>query len=452
MDDRSGVRRAALLLVSLVACSEPGAVPADSSPDAETPFEAAPDAGAGDTGVIPPDKKDAATTDAGPPRDGGLVIDDAGAADAGMSPCPDGDEGCLCGLGGACNNPGLVCLDSSGGLVAPQDRLFLCVRTCTSDDDCSTSPVGNTLCRPVFGGSTGCVSRDVGEGELADISRLRQVPMTGCEPGLIGIPPFVGLLIETDQVSCGRPCDPNTPSGPNACAPAFPYCNPGILNSQTTPGLCMARRAGPGDTCSRSSVIGLCDRSATDSLVCVGIPYSIDDPADPSANKDPGMCMETCDLSAPDCSASDDPGAGPAVCRQINMANPTGGVCSNECSWFPSECARPGAFGAGSTCTRELVFEMGYPLTFCFNVMTPPIAEWDFTNPPLEPCLTATGAESRCEAGTVCGDDGSGGVCVRTCTSSLTPSGCEATSANNHTCNDAVFTGDGDFKGACTPP
>jgi hypothetical protein len=319
------------------------------------------------------------------------------------------------------------------------------VRTCETDAECVTSPVGNLLCRAVFGGSRGCVSAEVGEGELADISRLREVPMTGCTPGTIGIPPFVGLRLETDQVSCGRPCDPNG----NDCTPAFPYCNPGLLNSQATPGLCMARRARPGDTCSRSSVVGLCDRSETTRVSCVGIPYSIDDPADPSAVKDPGMCMQSCDLATPDCAATDDPGVGPAACRQVNMTDTMIGVCSNDCTRFPSECEREGAFGAGSSCTRELFFEMGYPLSFCFNVMTPPIAEWDFVDAPLERCLTTTGAASRCEAGTLCADDGMGGVCIRGCSVTGAPTGCE--SSDNPVCNDSVFTGEGDGLGACTP-
>jgi hypothetical protein len=447
-----GMRCAISVMFAIAACSEDAAPPA---PDAKPK-----DAGAGDDAGVHPDATDeadaslpdAAEIDSGAPDTG---VPDAGfppdtGADAGMSLCPDGMEGCLCGLGGMCSDQGLACLDSSGGLVPPQDRTFLCVRPCQIDDDCLNDPVGNRICRAVFGATKGCVSAEVVEGEIATISRLSGGAMTGCEDGTIGIPPFVGLRLPEDQVSCGRPCTPGVMSGPGACTPTYPACNDGFLNSPATPGLCMARRAGPGDTCSRSSVVGLCDNTVPN-LACIGIPYSILDPADPSPMPDPGMCMQSCDLGAPDCAASDDPGAGPATCRQVTTMNPMVGVCSNDCSFFPNDCQRPGAFGEGTTCTRELFFEMGFPVTFCFNVMPPPIAEWNFGAPPIERCMTSTGGEARCEAGTICADDGAGGVCVRPCKTS-TPTGCEMDPAGNGTCNDDVFTGMGDGLGVCTPP
>ena len=439
-----------MFLALLVGCPE-STVQQPNRPDAQLK-----DAGIPDNGFLPLLDSGIHVVDTGVTEDAGAdsgvvdtgAIDTGVPYDAGQSACPDGDEGCLCGLGGSCNDPGLECLDSSGGLVPPQDRLFLCVRRCQNDGECVNSPVGNNICRPVFGDQLGCVSGQVTEGQIADISRLRQVPMTGCPPGTIGLPQFLGLDIERDQVSCGRPCSPTAVSGPLACGAQFPYCTNPVLNNPMAPGICTARRAGPGDLCSRRAITNICDTSVPNN-VCIGVPYSILDPNDPTMIKDPGICMQLCDLTNPDCAASDDPGAGAAACRQIRALDNMVGVCSNECTRFPSRCTRPGAFGEGSTCTGELAFEMGLDITICMSVVSPTIPDWTWFSPPMERCRTSTGAELRCEAGSFCADDMMGGVCVRGCSTASTATGCEG--SVNPTCNSAVFDPPTDDIGACYP-
>jgi hypothetical protein len=408
----------------------------------------------------------------GGPRDGGMMPDagfrDAGPRDGGPQPaCPDGTEGCACTFSLTCNDPALTCFAASPPGTPPAQQMHICLRFCSQDTDCTASTVGNTLCRPVRANQQACVSAEVGEGQTADISRLDAPAMTGCQIDLYPLPRFAasGLTaLADDQASCGRPCDPNAAMGmPNSCTMTYPYCNPDVIVSVTTPGICTVRRAQSGDVCSRASAVGLCDTApignASPSPVCIGVPYEQLSPGDPSATSDLGTCFIQCALANPNCAFVDDPVVGSAVCRQIRASNTTTGICSNDCTLFPSRCGRPGAFNQGTSCSGDLNFEPAYPISLCRNVQPPTIPEWNWAGqPPVsQRCLVQPGGAVRCEANTRCvSDQPMTGVCIRTCDSSTTAAanmatGCENTPSGNDVCNDNVIGVTGDGLGACVP-
>lgn len=434
-----------------------------AAPDAE-PKDAAEHEDAGqheDAATSDADAADTGAVDAGPPDTGVLV--DAGRADGGpVGPCVDGEEGCPCGFGLTCNDPALTCFNASGTGVPPAQRVNVCVRFCQGDADCAASPVDNFLCRAVFGGEQACVTAQRGEGATVDLSRRRGPPMTGCAPGLFAFPNFAGSglpALEDDQASCGRPCHPSAPVGaPLGCTASFPYCNPNLLTSSTAPGLCGLRAARAGDVCSQSSVVGLCDstpgpQGATPPAVCVGIPLDLQNPGDPSPVQRSGVCVMTCDLANPSCPFTSDPGVGGGTCRPIRASNTTTGFCSNDCTEFPSRCGGASAFGAGTTCTGSLQFELGFPFSFCRAVVPPVIPEWNFMGPPPVRCLLVPGGPARCQANTYCLNDGSGGLCIRTCDASNPGnSGCAASTVGASICDDTPIGTAFDGLGACWRP
>jgi hypothetical protein len=423
--------------------SDAGA-PEDATIDASAPDASAPDAQAPD-----------AAADAGPSDAGGGV--DAGPA----GPCVDGEEGCRCAAGQACNDPSLTCFNTSGPNRPPAQRVNICIRRCGADADCLASTIGNRLCRRTTGQQKTCVFEERAEGERIDLSRRRSTPMTGCADDLFAFPPFAGsglTALVDDQAACGRPCSPAAPLGSRlGCTVTYPFCNPNLLTSTSAPGLCGVRPAGPGDVCSLSSAVGLCDttpdgRGLVPSSVCIGTPLDLINPGDPTPSAELGMCVVTCNLLAPDCSFSDDLGTGPATCVQIRAANVTTGICSNQCSLFPSSCANPGGFGLGTSCSGELQFEPNLPFSFCRAVVAPVIPEWNFRTPPVSRCLLVPGGDARCQANTFCFDDGNGGVCVRTCNAgNPQASGCQDSSVGNFRCDDTVIGLPTDGRGACIP-
>ncbi len=425
----------------------------DAGPDDVGPQDLGTDLGPGDTG--PEDQGDPDLSTDGGPGDGGNGLD-GGAPDAGPTGCPIGDEGCLCGFGLTCNDPALTCLDTSNGTLPGPQRIHVCVRECTNDLACLASIPSNTLCRPVFFGTQACVSAEVDEGRTIDMSRRRGPPMTGCAPGLVALPDYVGFGLEQDQGSCGRPCDPNAMvGGLNGCNAQYPYCNPDILNSPITPGICSLRAPGPGDTCSRSSAVLMCDSAPATlgtsgrRMQCLGLPEEIFDATDPSDEKLGGICAALCDLALPDCGHVSDPGIGPASCRAIGPSNPTLGFCSNDCNDFPNNCMNPSAFGNGSQCTGDILLNQGFTFSFCRAVNPPVIPEWDWTTAPANRCLNEPGGETRCEAGTRCFNDNLGGVCVRPCTTSSTITGCAQ--GINSTCDPTRIGVPTDGLGLCIP-
>jgi len=425
-----------------------------------------------DTGVTPDAGLDAAVPDAGP--DGGMADAglDAGQTDTGVMPdagtpgvCTDGEEGCLCGFGLTCNDPLLTCLNVSGTNVPPANRVNICVRQCILDVQCANSVVGNTLCRNINATDKACVSQERGEAEQIDLSRRRGGVMTGCANNLFAFPPFAGSglnSLEDDQASCGRPCNPGAlPGTAQACGTLYPYCNPNVLTSSSTPGVCTLRRANPGDVCSRSSVVGICDTTTSTSgntpqSLCLGVPMDIRDPADPSPVPAAGICALTCNLAAPDCGPASDANLGAATCRPFTAANTTTGLCSNECSRWPSTCGNLGAFSTGTTCTGDLSLEAGLDFSFCRSVMPPPIPEWDWSTASGTGCLGLAGGEARCANGTYCFNDGTGlgGVCIRTCNASAAANatGCQNSPVGNTRCDDTVIGTATDGFGACARP
>ncbi|MEQ8977836.1 MAG: hypothetical protein RL846_07915, partial [Deltaproteobacteria bacterium] len=385
---------------------------------------------------------------------------DGGPRDGGPPPrCPDGTEGCACTFSLQCVDPGLTCFGASPMGTAPADQINVCLRLCAADAECGASTIGNALCRPVRTDMRACVAAEVTEGLTIDFSRRVVNTMTGCADDLFAMPAIGGSglgALEDDQASCGRPCDPNAVApAPNSCTATYPYCNPDVLASVTTPGICTLRPAQSGDVCSRSSVVGLCDTASVNGVapspVCLGVPFDLVDPDDPSPMPAPGMCVVQCNLANPNCGFADDPMAGPAVCRQVRASNTTTGICSNDCGLYPSPCGRAAAFGLGSTCTGDLNFEPAFPFAFCRNVMPPTIPEYNFAGAPpaSQRCLMVPGGETRCEANTRCLDDGMGGLCIRTCSSTAAVSGCLAT--GNTVCDDSLIGTPTDGRGACRP-
>lgn len=400
---------------------------------------------------------------------------DAGRADTGMQMMPDtgvpdmtGEEGYACATGNTCNDATLTCVDLSPSFRDEADRVRICIRECTTDADCTMSTSGS-LCRPVEFNATGCVSAEVGEGAQTNLSASAGA-ITGCELDLLAIPPSVGsglLALEDYNRSCGRSCHPDSPlNSPTGCDSAYPFCNPQIFNSSTTPGLCTLRRAQPGDTCSRTSVVGLCDTSTTPggnfpAVLCVGVPIDMVDPDDPSPMPDPGLCFALCDFTPAtptqglvnDCTHADDPTIGPSVCKQAFSDDQDFGICSSECTAFPDRCSRPGGFNLGTSCTDPLAFDqMLDAFTFCRNVLPPVIDEYDWMNAPQGRCMQEPGGEGRCPANTFCADDNMGGICVRGCSTATTSpggTGCEVTTVTSTTCDDTLINAPN--LGVCVP-
>lgn len=431
-----------------------GGTPTDTGPtnkDAGGDAGTQPDSGRADTGV--------------PPSDGGTM--DAG-------PQPTGDEGQACGAGNTCNSMDLTCVDLSA-TNADEPHVRICLRGCQTDGDCAMSTAG-TLCRPIDFDSMACVSTEVAEGLAVNLSAAEGA-MSGCELDLLAIPSGAGsglFGLEDYQRSCARPCNPAATSGPTACTNDYPYCNPQMLNSTTTPGLCALRRAMPGDVCSRTSVVGMCDTSTTPGgnypqVICVGVPIDMVDlddpgPAPAGGGSAAGLCFALCDFSPntptqglfDDCTNADDPVVGPATCKQAFSQDPDFGICSNECDIFPDTCGRPSPFGLGSSCTDPLAFDQNLDaFTFCRSVIPPVIPEWDWVNAPADPCLQVPGGEGRCEAHTRCEDNGMGGACVRYCAATSTAAtGCEAPMGQTRTattCDDGIIGMPTDGFGVCVP-
>jgi hypothetical protein len=405
-------------------------------PDAFAPI----DGGlAKDGGLIP---IDAGMADAGF-RDGG--VRDAGFRDGGMRPdaglpdeCVPGLEGCRC-RGRQCDDPRLACVD-----VDP--TLAVCARICEADRDCIGSP-WNAICRPWLFDLQACVTAEVQAGLQIEQSRENGLDMTGCPPGLaaFGRDALRQLdAIPPGRASCGLLCGPN-----GSCPAAYPYCTPR--------GLCALRQAVTGDVCSRTSAVGLCDTLGFDpgrEVRCLPSPRAAFDPGDPTGMAQVnGFCAVTCDPMDPSaCDPVADPGVGPGECVPPPMPVPGAPfVCAHQCRLFPDTCLRAGSFGLGASCSGEIDLAMG-PSSFCLDVLPPVIDEADLTTGTTNGrCLTEVGGARRCQAQTICADDGMGGLCIRTCNSDETPTGCEESTVGNDVCDTDIIGNPGGGMGICFP-
>lgn len=331
------------------------------------------------------------TADGGGSEDGGSDASTTGGSDAG-TPIAHGDggvdplmnaEGHQCipdnaGGKGSCSDPNAIC--STWGVDQNNAPFATCMILCQTDADCAASKTGNTKCGlgvvpKVEGNNIAvsfrnmCVSAVLQEGQLASFDALNTddngapLPMTGCAADLLPIPNqdlavgsiFVPLFnYFADQGSCGRLCMSNA----DCKNPAAPVCSsPWIgLSSDTSTatqnfGNCVARKAGKGAQCSFVNVTKMCDPAQ--GLVCIGV---VPMDADNTRDKDSyGQCTELCTAQAK-CKVQVQPSLPPACLTGLFKADPTLGLCSDNCTSFPDNCTHdasappPGGTARGMSC------------------------------------------------------------------------------------------------------
>jgi hypothetical protein len=265
----------------------------------------------------------------------------------------------------------------------------------------------------------GCVSAEVADGQICNESKRNTMPMTGCKPGASCIRGPItdqNNNVIPDQGSCGRVCGAAVP-----CAAPNTYCNPNVLNSTTTNGVCAVAKLAAGAVCGQEDITRFCDRShdtMTTGLACIGMP-------DNAPND--GICVELCDPTHhPDtCPAtSTNPGRA-AVCKAVIPGMATVGVCSDECTRYPNNCTGQG-IGNGAECSPPLIFGQTstVPASFCVDVQTPVLMQWLKPGMNFPGCGTMQGDQLHCPSGTYCEEqaDNTGKLvthgCIRGCSTS----------------------------------
>jgi len=315
--------------------------------------------------------------------------------------------------------------------------ISICVRRCESDDECAASTIGNNLCREIRYGRDACVSGEAEEGEIAELSMRRGGPMTGCSSDrsagdayLVGISYWAGSglwQMEHDQSSCVRKCSVDDASD---CTEKFPYCNAPFFTDGE--GACSAGYKRPGAQCSRLNGTDMCsqDDDYDGSLVCWDYLGSHEDPTI-------GQCMQLCSISMQDCKTTHDATQTPrCIDMGISSTNPDRGMCSDECTRYPDNCAGTGVHGAGQNCAygflrSSTVSTIDNPdISFCWDIEPPVLGLWE-NGSTFDNCYTK---RFSCPDGAHCetnGFQGPRGGCFMGCTTATTSSttmgktGCE---------------------------
>jgi hypothetical protein len=308
---------------------------------------------------------------------------------------------------------GLVCDEwtATGAMI----QIASCIRPCTMDSDC-VAP--NTLCRPLVGHNKACVASEAANGSNCNRSRRNASPMAGCAIGSACIGGTIrdpqGNRID-DQGSCGVECG----TGMAACPAPYTFCNPvfGVTGTVSS-GICSERQRGSGDSCDQIDITRQCDSTRDGAMnynLCVG---SVD------ALPNQGVCLEFCPLGSMPTLCSGVLMNPRAVCKNA-LQDPTNfpgiGVCSDECSRFPNDCAGMG-IGNGQECSGGFHFgTSSIAATQCYDVQAPVLMQWN--NPPMSPpkCGTMQGDQLKCPSGTFCAETVTPGAdpvtrgCVRGC-------------------------------------
>lgn len=412
--------------------------------------------GGADTGPPPDVVPDAGPLDTGPVDAG---REDTGPRDTGPGLCDNDLLGCPCVPDdmmpqGSCLAAEHVCIqwsDPGAPVVAT------CVRPCTAemngDMECMGELVAGKMNRPASLCRSGtCREEEVMDGDDCVAAAPGGERLSGCRPASLCI---FGLSDSQYTGSCGRRCATGAD-----CAAPNPICNPLVLNSTVTPGICSDKLRGLGSMCRSSDITGICDTRAQFSdggskLFC----FEIFTP------EGTGQCFEVCDVRNPvneRCIASVDATRDP-VCKTGLFQSPDFGLCSDECSVFPENCAAPGSEALGQNCTGDIGFQglEGVDFSWCLDVVPPVIREWDFEPANLVDCGANEGDQFRCEHGSFCLPLGGGtplSGCIRGCnalagTTTTGPqlSGCQLTTVSATTCEslEIMMIPEG---GICVPP
>ncbi len=409
------------------------------------------------------------------PRDGGVVADtgivetdsgvpaagrpDMGRPDTGpVGICPPNTLGCDCtpdamGGPGTCASPDHACVQWS---AEDEPLLATCVKPCdfamNGDTECANEFTAGRMNRPANVCRGLCVEQEVADGQDCNRGAVRGERLSGCAAGSLCI---TGINETAYIGSCGRPCADN-----GDCAAPNPVCNPNILSSTVTPGICSARRLGAGSICRPADITGQCDSTNT-------FPFGTPVQNVPSLNcfsiffgTEPlGHCYEISATTVPEatrCSASSD-NVLERECMTGLFQNPAICLCSDNCEGFPNNCPGMGSESNGQNCTGDIQFN-GRPedefYSWCLDVISPVIPEWDWaTNP--QPCDQAESDAYRCERGTLCLAVQQGvTACVRACDATAT--GTAAVTCTGATRTATVCTSLGieglEEAGVCTPP
>jgi len=361
---------------------------------------------------------------------------DAGVSDAGTGPGRPGNEGYPCEIdpisGVEVCDDGLECFLMSS-TSETNNPISICIRRCESDGECTGSTIGNTLCREIRFGRDACVSGEVDEGEIAELSMRRGGPMTGCSNNrsagdayLVGIARWSGSglwQLEADQSSCVRKCSIDDASD---CTSAFPYCNAPFFTDGG--GACSTAYKKSGARCSRLNGTEMCsnDDDYDGELVCWDYLGSHDDP-------NIGQCVQLCSIAMQDCKTTHDPSLTPrCLDLDVSTSNPDRGMCSDECSRYPEDCAGTGQPGLGQNCAygflqSSTVSTIDNPdISFCWDIEPPVLGLWE-NGSTFDNCYNE---RFSCPSGAHCethGFQGPRGACFHGCTtaSGATATGCE---------------------------
>jgi hypothetical protein len=446
-----------LTIVALAACDTTSTLDAGPRPDARqvdidasaadadtpAPDAAANDSGADDAGVMDAEPLDAMPGDTGTSSDAGAWDgggQDAGAADAGgIRPCVNDLEGCGCTPSatsprGSCTYPDNRCVtwDNASGFST-------CVAMCETSADCSFSDVG-PHCGDVGLSHKVCTTQPAERDDVCRGNLTEQTPMAGCQDGLQCFLKSVPMQAAFEGL-CGEPCSPGSGGPQGGCAAPFGYCNPTAVThtatsgSVLTSGVCSVRRNREGNYC-QAVLSNRCDTHVSGGVFACLLQGAVGPPGH-------GVCVETCrlDLPQPQC-RSFDPVLGLATCVQFDPANAISGVCTQPCSNHPDNCTGAGNTGLGRTCVDSLALAPQLPLSFCWDITAPLLAETigSFNGgnlqilQPGDPCAGVPSGVSRCPDNTTCIQN----ACVRGCSTAQDPrrprGGCETSTSTASSC------------------
>ncbi len=371
--------------------------------------------------------------------------------------CPDGTEGCECS---STFTPGDTsfgqddCVDADN-LCIPWDVLSgrgmevmlpdqTCVKTCATDADCGA----NRFCKNMdFQGASAsvgsiCVDRLAGIDEYCGASKNTAVLVTnegadvktddeqvGCAGDAVCLFNALGEL-NPDEGACVQLCGR---AGDANCPAEFPYCNPGLLEVDTsTAGLCSVGRLGFGawggftEDPNLAGFASICDQADPADLVLLGLQV-IGIPA--------GVCIEECNSggTSPDQNCVSTDATNPVECVVLDAATGDGVCIHTNVEQLPDTCGGGGSYGNGRTGFGVVFGDARIPANWCVDRLDPVLTVSSLSTAGQlssqgDNCAARPLDEYRCPDPTLCAGDGAGnGVCLVGCSIVNDPTYCEDT-------------------------
>lgn len=379
------------LVLALVACKE-----AEVGDLLLTPCTGFCDGGTlSDIGVLDLGVRDAGFRDVG--------RRDLATEDVATERCPEGALGCGCSVDfmngpGNCVDVGAVCQVWGDGFTPDRGT---CVVPCDPESPgrgCFDTFVGGQTSRPAGLCREFCVEDEANPDQRCVFSAESGEQLVGCPVGETCV---VGRNFEPYAGYCVAACHTDAD-----CPRERPYCNPNLQPDRPRSGICSDARRTVGHRCSTIDPTRACDTSAQmpyqgeliSRIYCIALV------------SEEGHCFEIGISGQNNCVTRGE--SLPCIFGGFRL--PEFCLCSDDCSAFPNDCRGRSLSGSGQNCTGE-VFLGNTEISFCLDVDSPPIPEWDF-NPRGQGCDNEDD-RWRCELGTHCvpvGNDGRSG-CLRGC-------------------------------------